>query len=399
MRTPIVAVAAVAALLGGALGCNALLGVTFGDAILEDGPVAQAPGPDGSGGGGGEVDSGRVDRCAGKKVCDVSGDCVTPSPENGCGDPSCKACSAPFAAAFYCDKEGKCQVDGNAPNAGCAPGRGDCDKTATNGCEASFNNPQTCGGCKTSCDAVSTPLCSPIAVAGDAGADDGGSSVSDTYRCGATCALGSTQCGNSCVNIAGSVDHCGACNKACGAVANGSPACRAGACGAVCSAGYSDCTNPTAPKTCAPTPKWYRDEDGDGFGSGTAISACAAPAGFTARTGDCDDKNREVFPGQTRLFGAPYSVGGVATFDYNCDGLESGPITAYPGSCGARCDASGYLSTGRSGKGVNAYCGSRTVRTCDPGGIVAQPQIQALPTSTAPTCSSGDYGAAAAACN
>lgn len=402
MRTRILAVAGVLGFFGGLLGCNALLGVSFGDAVLEDSkPVATDVDGGGGGGGGGDTDAGRIDRCIGKKVCDVSGDCVTPTPENGCGDPSCKPCSAPFATAFYCDKDGKCQVDGNASNAGCAAGRGDCDKDLKNGCEASFNNPQTCGGCKTTCNAASTPLCSPVSQ-GDGGAGDGGALASDSYQCGATCASGATQCGNSCVDVSRSVDHCGACGKACGVVANGSPACRSGACGATCSTGYSDCANPTAPKTCAPTPKWYRDGDGDGYGSGLATTACAAPAGYVARTGDCDDTNAAVYPGQTRTFGTPYTVAGTTSFDYNCDGAESGSYSAYPGSCGALCDRSGYLPTGRTGVGVNAYCGSTNLRTCSSSGVILaseQVRIKQLPTAQPGTCSTFDQLVGAVGCN
>ncbi len=395
MRTRFWLCGAATVLFGGAFGCSALLGVSFGEAVLDDaGTGTTVPGSN-TDAALVEGDSGRLDRCAGKKICDVSGDCVTPTPENGCGDPSCKPCSAPFATAFYCDKDGKCQVDGNATNAGCATGRGDCDKAVANGCEASFNDPRTCGGCKTSCDSTSTPLCSPIG-APDGGAGDGGTSVDGAYRCGATCTLGSTQCGNSCVDITTSVDHCGFCGKPCAAVANGSPACRGSQCGATCSAGYSDCANPAAPKTCTPTPKWYRDGDGDGIGAGTAFVGCTPPPGYVKVAGDCEDTNPNVFPGQRAFFGTGYTTGGVVSFDYDCDGTEVGTYDPFPGTCGVDCDGFGYVTTARTGKGVSPYCGSTRYRTCfqSGGGPIA---FRALP--PAGTCISSDGNATAVPCH
>ena len=43
---------------------------------------------------------------------------------------------------------------------------------------------------------------------------------------------------------------------------------------------------------------YYRDADGDGFGSSSAVlAACIPPAGFSRRGGDCDDANHDRFPG------------------------------------------------------------------------------------------------------
>ncbi len=54
---------------------------------------------------------------------------------------------------------------------------------------------------------------------------------------------------------------------------------------------------------------WYQDLDGDGFGDDTiSESACDAPEGFVATSGDCDDLDREVHPG---------------AFDACCDGLDA----------------------------------------------------------------------------
>ena len=37
---------------------------------------------------------------------------------------------------------------------------------------------------------------------------------------------------------------------------------------------------------------WYRDADGDSYGSGEGETACTAPDGYSAVGGDCDDTPR-----------------------------------------------------------------------------------------------------------
>ncbi|MFT5353603.1 MAG: hypothetical protein ACI9KE_000803 [Polyangiales bacterium] len=63
-----------------------------------------------------------------------------------------------------------------------------------------------------------------------------------------------------------------------------------------------------------PGQPFFRDEDGDGFGSFIdTISACTAPVGYVAFNGDCNDQNADVFPGATEL------CDGI---DDNCDGVS-----------------------------------------------------------------------------
>jgi hypothetical protein len=44
------------------------------------------------------------------------------------------------------------------------------------------------------------------------------------------------------------------------------------------------------------TTSYYRDADGDGFGAGSATSACAAPTGYVTTATDCDDTRGNVSP-------------------------------------------------------------------------------------------------------
>jgi hypothetical protein len=50
------------------------------------------------------------------------------------------------------------------------------------------------------------------------------------------------------------------------------------------------------------TTRFFRDDDLDGFGVDTeTVDACAAPAGFAATAGDCDDGDSAVFPGAVEV--------------------------------------------------------------------------------------------------
>lgn len=44
------------------------------------------------------------------------------------------------------------------------------------------------------------------------------------------------------------------------------------------------------------TLKWYLDSDDDGYGAGTAVSACTKPLGHVARAGDCNDDDKSINP-------------------------------------------------------------------------------------------------------
>jgi hypothetical protein len=56
----------------------------------------------------------------------------------------------------------------------------------------------------------------------------------------------------------------------------------------------------------------YRDDDGDGYGTGATQTGCVAPPGFVQAGGDCDDANAATHPGASDS-----SCNGV---DDDCDG-------------------------------------------------------------------------------
>lgn len=78
---------------------------------------------------------------------------------------------------------------------------------------------------------------------------------------------------------------------------------------------------------------FYRDKDGDKYGdSNETQQSCTAPAGYTDKPGDCDDNNKDVYPGQTQYFTSRRSN---RSWDYNCNGRND---REYPkGSCDKDC--------------------------------------------------------------
>jgi hypothetical protein len=68
----------------------------------------------------------------------------------------------------------------------------------------------------------------------------------------------------------------------------------------------------------------FQDDDGDGFGdSSVSKTACSCGYGWSTKSGDCDDGNSFVFPGQTQWFQGSYtSPWGDESWDYNCNNLD-----------------------------------------------------------------------------
>lgn len=92
---------------------------------------------------------------------------------------------------------------------------------------------------------------------------------------------------------------------------------------------------------------WYRDADGDGWGTAnTSVSACDAPPEYAAKAGDCDDSDARFHPGAAEDDCADPS-------DYNCDG--SSPTEDADGDGVAACvdcddsSATGALCTSGCG--------------------------------------------------
>ncbi len=108
--------------------------------------------------------------------------------------------------------------------------------------------------------------------------------------------------------------------------------------------------NPAATETCdeidndcdgdtdedLATSTWYTDADADGYGTGSAIEACAEPPGVSALDGDCDDTAADSYPE------APESIDGR---DEDCSGTADDLLAETDGIVFAGSVADGRLGT------------------------------------------------------
>jgi hypothetical protein len=81
-------------------------------------------------------------------------------------------------------------------------------------------------------------------------------------------------------------------------------------------------TDSGAPDTSSPcTTVYYRDADGDGFGSPQiSLASCSKPDGYVDNANDCYDSNEKAKPGQTGRF---KEHRGDGSYDYDCDGAAT----------------------------------------------------------------------------
>ena len=101
---------------------------------------------------------------------------------------------------------------------------------------------------------------------------------------------------------------------------------------------------------------WYRDSDSDGYGDVTqTVEDCAAPSGFTATPGDCDDTDAEIHPGAAEI---------CNQLDDDCDTL----VDADDPDLDPTSVATWYADADMDGYGDAATA----LETCDPpSGMVA----------------------------
>lgn len=111
-------------------------------------------------------------------------------------------------------------------------------------------------------------------------------------------------------------------------------------------------------------PRWYRDADGDGFGSDEALAACDDPgAGWADRSGDCDDGDGGTYPGAQD----PPCDG----MDQDCSGEEGPEAAALGGVAYASVAEAVSLARGQVGEGpwtVSVCPGEHLLSYSDEGG-------------------------------
>jgi hypothetical protein len=205
----------------------------------------------------------------------------------------------------------------------CAPGTGNCNLQAADGCETNItNNLNNCGGCGTVCAlANATSICSSSAC-----------SVS-------SCNAGFGNCNGSAAdgcetNLTSDVNNCGGCNQAC-SVANGSAGCTNSQCTvASCNAGFANC-NGVATDGCETN---LANNVNNCGGCGNVCALANATAGCS---------------------GSACSISACTAGFANCNGVTSDGCEVNTntsvnncGSCGHACGANQICSNGTCGASV-----------------------------------------------
>ena len=163
--------------------------------------------------------------------------------------------------------------------------------------------------------------------------------------------------------VAGNNDNCtGAANEGCQCINGTTKAC--GACGdgtQVCTDGKTNTYGACSGAVLQPT-TYYRDADGDGFGSAATATFCGAPpAGYSDQTGDCCDDGgdlavaKTIFPGQTQFFSASTTVCNIG-WNYNCS--ANGSIETSPPDHFTSCITGAASCTNVSTTFATADCGT-----------------------------------------
>jgi hypothetical protein len=112
---------------------------------------------------------------------------------------------------------------------------------------------------------------------------------------------------------------------------------------------------------CTTCPSWFRDADGDGFGTtSTWAQACAQPAGYVAHAGDCNDGDAAVHPGAAEVCDGT---------DNDCDGHVDEGGVAYRRDLGPATSQGGFASHTVAADGSGNAIGAGLLQgTADFGG-------------------------------
>ena len=178
-----------------------------------------------------QIDAANCGKCA--MACPMGQACIAgackfdcPMGQTACGNgcvniltdnANCGACGMACPQGTVCSM-GQCGLACRAPLTNC------------NGlCVDSRFDPANCGSCGKVCAAAAN-----------------GSALCNIGNCTYACNAGFADCdvnpANGCeVNVAGNINHCGACGKVCGPAANAGPLCNNGNCAIACNGGFGDC--------------------------------------------------------------------------------------------------------------------------------------------------------------
>ncbi len=286
----------------------------------------------------------------GAGLVDCNGSCRSiQNDPTACGACANQCASGPNSSAVCA--AGQCGVR-------CATGFGDCDATATNGCETTLDSVTNCGGCGITCSfANASATCGATGCAfgacnagyadcdsnaangceartdsdrancGACGNACGAGQVCSNGACATSCTPGLTECNGACHDLTTDPSACGACNTVCAAGAGATAFCASGACGVRCAAGLGNC-------------------DGD------ATNGCETALDTTANCGGCGVACS--FANASATCGANGCAFGACSAGHaDCDGttvngceVNTQSDLANCGACGNACAAGQVCSNG-----------------------------------------------------
>jgi hypothetical protein len=277
------------------------------DGVVDDAPVdGRVYYRDADGDGFGDVASGAeacdapADGTTDARDCDDADPEVSPTATETCDgvdndcDGTVDGALAIDAVIWWDDADGDGWGDGPTQSAGCeAPTGsvdvpGDCDDLEP---EVNPDAPETCNGVDDDCSGVvdGADVTDATTWYADRDADGWGNDTSTVAACDAPAdhVASGGDCDDTDATVAPDLDE-------------------------VCDDQDNDCDGGVDEADAVGAPTWYADTDGDLYGdSAVAATACAAPAGFVARWGDCDDTADDV---------SPAGVETCDTRDEDCDG-------------------------------------------------------------------------------
>ena len=136
---------------------------------------------------------------------------------------------------------------------------------------------------------------------------------------------------------------------------------------------------------CCTTQDYYRDADGDGFGSSTLVfSSCTGTSGYVTNSTDCCDSDSNAYPGQTSAFTSPRNTCGG--YDYNCDSTETMTNTSFTrrgSTLGSQASWTGWQSTSNCTGGMTGNFGANWAHNIQTSGSALACG------NTYPSCSGG----------
>jgi len=230
-----------------------------------------------------------------------------------------KACTAPANATAGCSA-GTCGIGM------CNTGFGDCNSSASDGCETNTQTDRNnCGGCGTVCSlANATSACT-------AGACTIGTCNGGYADCDVVASTG-------CETRLNTLTNCGMCGRTC-MIPNGTGDCSTGTCAvASCNTGYGDCDGVTS------------------NGCETNINGgTPGPSGTIINCGSCGT-SCSVSNGTPSCLAGSCAVGSCTSPYANCNGLYSDGCetntqvsTSHCGGCGSACSTTGGTASCSSG--------------------------------------------------